>query len=199
MPVPSWTSERSWGAMGPLVEAQLRIRRGLRRYIRFRGSKIAYLRHLGVRIGVNSSIINGVLDFGDEPWLVEIGNRVTITRGVVFLTHDGSSRIFRHLIPEGSRFGNRFGPIRVLDNSFVGVNAILLPGVSIGPNSIVGAGSVVTNDVPAETVAAGNPARILSSLDEYSRRYRDRMIPIEATDRMHLRSELTRRFFGEER
>jgi len=197
LPRPLWESERSYSAM---TEIRSRIRRTFRRYVRFRGNKIEYLRDLGARIGQESSIINSVLDFGEEPWLIEIGNRVTITRGVIFLTHDGSSRIFRHLVPEGSaRYGNRFGPIRVLDNSFVGVNAVILPGVTIGPNSIVGASSVVTKDVPPKSVAVGNPARVVSSLEEYVARYRERMVPINSKERNDLRRELTSRFFGEER
>ncbi|HSD29231.1 MAG TPA: hypothetical protein VLL75_18155, partial [Vicinamibacteria bacterium] len=72
-----------------------------------RGSKVACLRRRGARIGSQASILTGVKDFGSEPWLVEIGSRVTLTAGVVFLTHDGSSRVFRHRIEGGSAFGNR--------------------------------------------------------------------------------------------
>jgi acetyltransferase-like isoleucine patch superfamily enzyme len=164
-----------------------------RRWIVHRGNKVAYLRGLGARIGRETAILNDVQGFGTEPWLVEIGDRVTITAGVVFLTHDGSSRVFRHRIPEGSAFGNVFGAVRVLDNSFVGVNAILLPGVTVGPNSIVGAGSVVSHDVAPETVAAGVPARTLCSLDEYVGRYRARMIPGLSSDRAVLRAQLEAR------
>jgi serine acetyltransferase len=89
--------------------------------------------------------------------------------------------------------------VRVLDNSFVGENSILLPGVTIGPNSIVGAGSIVTKDVPPATEAAGVPARVICTLDEYVERYRSKMVPIESTDREALRRELTTRFFGKPR
>jgi acetyltransferase-like isoleucine patch superfamily enzyme len=164
-----------------------------RRWIVHRGNKVSYLRSLGARIGRDTAILNDVRGFGTEPWLVEIGDRVTITAGVVFLTHDGSSRVFRHKVPGGSAFGNLFGRVRVLDNSFVGVNAILLPGVTIGPNSIVGAGSVVTHDVAPETVAAGVPARALCHLDEYVDRYLARMIPGLSSDRAELREQLEAR------
>ncbi len=164
-----------------------------------RASKVAFLRRKGARIGAHSSILTRVRDFGSEPWLVEIGSRVTITAGVSFLTHDGSSRLFRHRVEGGSEFGNRFGAIRVLDNSFVGLRTILMPGVTVGPSSIVGAGSVVTRDVPPGTVAAGVPARVLCTLDEYVEKYRAAMVPGLSSDRRELRRQLTRRLFGEER
>jgi serine acetyltransferase len=74
-----------------------------------------------------------------------------------------------------------------------------MPGVSIGPNSIVGVGSVVNKDVPPDTVVAGVPARPIYTLDEYIDRYGSKMIPIQAETRKDLRRELTRRFWGEER
>lgn len=165
----------------------------------YRGNRAAYLRHLGVRIGPDCDILNSVKNFGTEPWLIELGRRVTITHGVVFLTHDGANRLFRQVLPGSSKWGNRFGTIRVLDNCFIGVNSVILPDVQIGPDSIVGAGSVVVKDVPPRTVVAGTPARPICTLDEYIQRYQAKMIPIEATDREQLRRELTQKLWGEVR
>lgn len=131
---------------------------------------------------------------------MEIGDDVSITDGVVFLTHDGSSRLFRKDYPEmNPKYGNRFGTIQIHDNSFIGVHTILMPGIEIGPNAIIGAGSVVTHDVQPNSVVAGNPARTMTSIDEYLERYRKKSIPIEAIDRQSLRRELTRKLWGEER
>ena len=168
-------------------------------YIRCRADKVRYLRTLGVRIGRNCSIYTSVPNFGTEPWLIEIGNDVTLGQGVLFITHDGTSRLFRYHSPGMSPFGNRFGTIVIRDNCFVGDNTILLPGVEIGPDSGVGAGSVVTKPVPPRTIVAGNPARPLKTLDEYIENYRLRMVPLEATDREALRKELTVKLWGEER
>ena len=62
---------------------------------------------------------------------------------------------------------SRYGPIVVHDNCMIGINSIILLDVEIGPNSIVGAGSIVTRDVPPNTVYAGNPAKYIESYDEY--------------------------------
>jgi acetyltransferase-like isoleucine patch superfamily enzyme len=163
------------------------------------GDRVRYLRRAGSRIGRDCDIATDVANFGSEPWLVEIGDRVSVTSGVRLVTHDGSSRLFRDRIPGSSRYGNRFGTIRIHDDSFVGVGAILLPGVSVGPESIVAAGSVVTKSVPPRTVVAGVPARTVCDLDEYVERYRERMVPTTASDRATLRRDLTRALWGEER
>ncbi len=123
-----------------------------------------YLRKEGYSIGKNNRIYTH--NFGSEPYLIQIGNNSTITRGVNFITHDGGSWIFRDEIPDL----NVFGKIEIKDNCFIGLNSIILPNVTIGPNSIVGAGSVVSKDVPPNTVVAGVPARIISSTEEYKKK-----------------------------
>jgi acetyltransferase-like isoleucine patch superfamily enzyme len=168
-------------------------------YIVFKGNRTKYLRSLGVKIGSDCQILNRPINYGSEPWLIEIGNNVTVTNGVFLLTHDASSRLFRESLANSSKFGNRFGTVRVLDNCFIGINSIILPGVTIGPNSIVGAGSVVVRDVPPNTVVAGVPARIISDLDIYIKKYQERMVNIKSYNREDLRKELTLYFWGEER
>jgi acetyltransferase-like isoleucine patch superfamily enzyme len=166
-------------------------------YFRCRGDDNSYLRYLGARVGGNCSIYTSPHNFGTEPWLVEIGDNVTIGQDVMFINHDGSSRLFRDRLPRMNPLGNRFGTIIIHDNCFIGNKAILLPGVQVGPESIVGAGSVVTKTVPPQTVVAGNPARPIKTLDEYIESYCQRMIPLEARDREALRAELTRKLWGE--
>lgn len=55
-------------------------------------------------------------------------------------------------------------PIKICDDAWIGMNCIILKGVTIGEGAIVGAGSVVTKDVPAWTVVAGNPAKVVKTL-----------------------------------
>lgn len=199
LPSPTWDySDRHF--TGHLVQALIdEFVAIVLRYGWYRGNKVAYLRHLGVRIGKDCDILNSIENFGTEPWLVEIGRRVTLAEGVLLYTHDGSNRVFRDRLPNSSPWGNRFETIRILDNCFIGANSIVMPGVQIGPNSIVGAGSVVTSDVAPQTVVAGVPAQVLCSLDEYIEHYQRKMIPITATNRRELRRELTHQLWGEMR
>lgn len=169
-------------------------------FVRFHADKIAYLRYRGVRIGNECLVLTHINNFSSEPWLIELGNHVKMSAAVTMITHDGSSRLFRSRFPEMNlAFGNRFGKIHIKDNCLIGYGAIILPGVTIGPNSIVGAGSVVTKDVPPETVVAGNPSRTICSLDDYIAGYKAKMLPLTAQDRVALRKELTTMLWGEER
>ena len=120
-------------------------------------NSIEYLRSRGVTIGENVNLINTVIDFS-HGFLVTIGNRVTLT-GVKILTHDGSTQI-----PFGV---SRVGKVTIGDEVFVGHGTIILPNVRIGNRVVVGAGSVVTKDVPDNSVAAGNPARVIGTYDAF--------------------------------
>lgn len=121
-----------------------------------------FARHKGVRIGTGCRII--AKEWGTEPFLVHIGDRVTIADGVRILTHDGSTWLVRD--EAGVRF-QKYGRVTIGNDVFVGVNAIILPGVTIGNQVIVGAGAVVTRDVPSNSVVVGIPARVVNSFTDY--------------------------------
>src|SRR5690606_36547449 len=108
-----------------------------------------------------ANCIISIKDFGSEPYLIEIGNDVRITSGVKLFTH-GGARVFRKNIPDFDFFGK----IKIGNNVYIGNNAIILPGVSIGDDVIIGAGSVVTKSVGTNSVVGGNPARIIGSVSE---------------------------------
>lgn len=103
--------------------------------------------------------------FGSEPYLISIGKGVTISGQVHFITHDGAPWVIRRR-PEYRKVV-KYGRITVHDNCFIGQRATLLPGVTIGPNSIVATGAVVTKDVPPNTIVGGIPAKVLMDLDTY--------------------------------
>lgn len=120
-----------------------------------------YFRKQGAQIGEGCSIVPTRL--GTEPYLVKIGNHVTIALGVWFITHDGGTWLFRKEVPDLQAFG----PIIIEDNCVIGANAILFSNIRIGKNSIVGAGSVVITDVPPDTIVMGIPARPFGSVAKY--------------------------------
>lgn len=123
-----------------------------------------YYRKRGLRIGKNNRILTEF--FGDDLYLIKIGNHCTITADVSFITHDGAGWIFSEEIPDLQIFGT----IEIKDNCFIGVSSIIMPNVAIGPNSIVGAGSIITCDVPPNTIFAGNPARKIGTIDDYKKK-----------------------------
>lgn len=131
-------------------------------------------RRRGVTVGEGCRILTQ--NFGSEPFLVTIGDRVTLTSGTRLLTHDGSTWLVRD--ENGERY-QRFAPVTIGDDVFVGVDTIVMPGVTIGSRVVVGAGSVVTRDVPDGSVVAGNPARKLATYDEFDAKIR-RTCPREA-------------------
>ena len=118
-------------------------------------------RKQGVRIGNNCRIYT--TSFGSEPFLISIGDHVTITSGVKLLTHDGATWLIRDA--KGRRY--KFGRIEIGNHVFIGVNTIVMPGVTIGDRVIVAAGSVVTKSIESNSVYGGNPARRICSYDDY--------------------------------
>jgi len=146
--------------------ARLRNSYELRKYTPY--TRAEYFRRQGAQVGEHCFIVP--TNLGTEPYLVKIGNHVAIANGVVFITHDGAAWVFRDEVPDAQVFG----PIVIEDNCIVGQNAILFPNIHIGRNSIVGAGSVVINDVPANTIVMGVPARPLGSVDKYREKCLDR-------------------------
>jgi maltose O-acetyltransferase len=123
------------------------------------------LRARGAVIGENVYIGTRKIDTG-HAFLIEIGNRVTISDARI-LTHDGSTK------RELGR--SRVGRVVIGDDVFVGADAILLPGVKVGSKVIIGAGAVVTHDIPDNSVAVGSPARVIMTYDEYIEKNRRAM------------------------
>lgn len=150
---------------------------------------IRTLRGMGVRIGERCRIYS--TNFGAEPWLIRIGDHVCISNDVTFVNH-GLNWPFQDKYASLTGFGK----IDIRDNCQIGVRATILPGVTIGPNSIVGACSVVTKDVPPDTVAAGNPARVVCTMEEYERKCVGRHIDIPK-ERAAARRVLEKHFWGD--
>lgn len=123
-----------------------------------------YARRIGVRLGENVRFYGMTPGmFGTEPWIISIGNNVYITDGVKFITHDGGTLILRDEVPDLEWTA----PISIGNDVYIGVNTTILPDVTIGNRCVIGACSVVTRDIPDNSVAVGSPARVIKSTDEY--------------------------------
>lgn len=109
-----------------------------------------FLHGPGVRLGERCVINHGCLLDG-RRFAIQVGNDVSIGPEAAILTlgHD----------PRSADFADRGGPVTIGDRVWIGFRAIVLPGVSIGEGSVVGAGAVVTRNVAPFTIVAGNPAR----------------------------------------
>lgn len=128
----------------------------------------------GGKLGENCEIYSSVV-FGSEPYLIEIGNNVRITDGVKFVTHDGGLWTLRNLYDD-MKNADCFGRIVVKDNVHIGWNTVIMPGVTIGENSVIGCGAVVTKNIPANVVAAGVPAKVIESVEDYYNKKKDNCI-----------------------
>lgn len=121
----------------------------------------------GMKVGSNCVFQDGVLIDDSHCWLISIGNNVGFAPGVKVFAHDGSIKKYLGY--------TRIGKVIIEDNVFLGAGSIVLPNVRIGANSIIGAGSVVSRDIPASVVAAGNPIKIIKKLDEFLEWHRKQM------------------------
>lgn len=149
-------------------------------------SYVKYLRKKGVRIGERTMFFAPMKTCIDltRPWLIEIGDDVQITEGVAILTHGYEWSVLKHAY--GEVLGSS-GKVKIGNNVFIGMHTTILKGVSVGNNVIIGANSLLTKDVPDNCVVAGNPARVLMSLDEYYERRK--------TAQLQEAQELAREFY----
>ena len=120
--------------------------------------------HLGKNVKLYAPVI------GTEPYLISIHDNVTCAYNVHFINHDVSCfNVARYLGLEEVCL-DKVGPIELFDNCFIGMNTLLMPNTSVGKNSIVAAGSVVTKHIPDNEVWGGCPARYIMSTEQYAKK-----------------------------
>lgn len=113
----------------------------------------------GLMIGENVFINFGCIIDESFCWLIKIGNNVTLAPNVHILAHDASTK---------KMIGyTKMGMVTIGNDVFIGASSIILPGRNIGNNVVIGAGSIVSKDIPDNSVAVGNPAKVICSYDEY--------------------------------
>lgn len=135
---------------------------------RFRGEYTTErLVSMGMKVGKNFKRLNGVILDPGHCWLIEIGDNVTMAPRVHILCHDASTKQFLGY--------TKIGRVTIGDNVFIGAESVILPGICIGNNVVIGANSTVTYNIPDNSVVAGCPARVISTLDKYLEKEKKRM------------------------
>lgn len=131
-------------------------------YWQYFASPLDYARHIGVTIGENNLIQK--CHWSSEPYLITVGSNCQLTNCKIF-THGGGGAI-RDKYPDFDAFGK----VKIGDWVYIGTNSLIMPGVTIGNNVLVSAGSVVTKSIESNLVVGGNPAKVISTIDEFYKR-----------------------------
>ena len=142
----------------------------------YTSSSKRYIQYLksggGVKVGDGTFVLDPKkiqIDIS-RPELLEIGENVFLHRGTIILTHDWASWCF---VNSHNDFLPSHGKVKIGNNVWLGENVTILKGVTIGDNVIIGIGSVVTKDIPSNSVAVGIPAKVVGSYEEYYKKRRE--------------------------
>ncbi len=141
------------------VKSNLERKRLERRWIK--------LRQRGMRLGSDVWLPASTWIDPDYCFLISIGDHCGFGEECLILAHDAQMDEFLDAA--------RIGSVTIHESCHIGARTVILPGVEIGPRTIVGAGSMITRSLPPNSVCAGNPARVLCSLDEYLEKHRKKV------------------------
>jgi maltose O-acetyltransferase len=125
------------------------------------------LRKMGMKLGKGVNLPPSTWIDTSHCFLISIGDNCGFGEECLILAHDA--------MPNEFLDASRLGRVTIHESCHFGARTVILPGVEIGPRSIVGAGSVVISDIPPNTLAAGNPAKVICSMDEYLEKHRQAM------------------------
>lgn len=143
------------------------IFRKILEYLRGEPQHLDKLIKRGLKVGKNFHRMGGVIIDPSHCYHIMIGDNVTLAPRVHILAHDTSTYMFLGK--------TRAANVSVGNNVFVGAGTIILPGVHIGNRVIIGAGSIIAKDIPDNSVAAGNPAKVICLIDEYLEKEKAKM------------------------
>ncbi|MDR3598828.1 acyltransferase [Clostridium sp.] len=120
----------------------------------------------GLSLGKNVTIMPGAFIDPRYSFLISIGDNCSLSNGVIIVAHDAAPYKFTNGY-------TRLGKVIIKDNCYIGTNAIILPGVTIGPNVLIAAGSVVNKNIPPNSCVAGIPARVYSNFDDFIKNHKE--------------------------
>ena len=149
-----------------LLDIALNMVRGLRSKLAQvrRERRWEYLRAHGMRLGADVWLPDSTWIDTDYCFLISIGDHCGFGGECMILAHDAQMDEFLD--------AGRIGRVVIHESCHIGARSVILPGVEIGPRTIVGANSTISRSLPPDTVCAGNPARVICSLDEYLTKHR---------------------------
>lgn len=127
----------------------------------------SYFVKCGMKVGRNFNRQSSTRLDPSHCWLISIGDDVTLSNKVQILAHDDTTRIY-------TGYG-RVAPVKIGDRVFVGANSTILMNTTIGNDVIIGAGSLVTGNIPDDSIVAGVPAKVIGKTSEYIAREKERM------------------------
>lgn len=127
-------------------------------------SRIKYIKKHQVFDSVGENFFFQPRKLPSDPKFIRFHNNVSVAADVTFVNHDVLYLVLRNI--DERQNSEHMGCIEVMDNVFIGLGTLILPNVRIGPNVVIVAGSVVTKDIPPNTVVAGVPAKIIGSFDD---------------------------------
>ncbi|MCM1142960.1 MAG: acyltransferase [Muribaculum sp.] len=128
----------------------------------------------GLKVGSNFTRMKGVILDPGHIWHIQIGDNVTLAPNVHILAHDSSFKLFLGM--------TRVGNVVIGNNVFIGAESVILPNVKIGNNCVIGANSTVSSDIPDNVVAAGSPAKIICSYDDFISKARTQLKIFDSFD-----------------
>lgn len=122
----------------------------------------------GLKMGHNVTIMDGFFIDPTHCFLISIGDYCVLAPNVRLIAHDASMKQILGY--------TKVGKVTIEANCFLGDSVIVTPGVTIGQGSIVGAGSVVTHDIPAETISVGNPCTVISKRNVFLQKHEKEIV-----------------------
>lgn len=122
-------------------------------------NRAKYLKKKNILAGIGNNCIFQSRVFPMDPKLLKIHDNVVVAANVYFVTHDAIRHVLKN--KNNKQYQMNIGPIEVMNNVFIGLGTIILPNVKIGNNVVIAAGSLVTNDIPDNSVYGGVPAKKL--------------------------------------